>query len=224
MAGRVWGRGLIAGVLAPAMAVAVLATPAHSATTTARNLMLQLAVAAEAGSTSYDRALFKHWVDADGDCQNTRAEVLTKESRVAPSYTTSSRCTVSRGKWYSYYDGVTWTLPGDVDIDHVVALKEAWVSGARTWPSADRQRFANDLGWSGSLMAVTDNVNASKSDRDPAEWLPPRTAAHCTYAIQWAQVKYRWRLRLNSAERSRLSSILSGTCGSRTVTIPARAR
>ena len=71
--------------------------------------------------------------------------------------------------------------------------------------------------------AVTDNVNQSKSDRDPAEWLPPRSAARCTYAIQWVQVKYRWRLTVNSAERSELKSILSGDCGSRTVTIPKRA-
>lgn len=71
------------------------------------------------------------------------------ESRVPVSYTTSRRCTVSRGRWVSPYDGATWTNPSDVDIDHRVALKEAWESGARSWTAANRQRFANDVayGW-----------------------------------------------------------------------------
>ena len=79
---------------------------------------------------------------------------------------------------------------------------------------------ANDLGSYATLIAVTDNVNQSKGAQDPAEWLPPRTAARCTYAIQWVQVKYRWRLSIDSAERSRLTSILSGSYGSRTVMVP----
>ena len=98
-----------------------------------------------------------------------------------------------------------------------------WGSGARLWSVNNRTRYANDLGFAASLVAVTDNVNQSKGDKDPAEWLPSRTAARCTYAIQWVQVKYRWRLSINPAERSRLSSILSGSCGSRTTPLPARA-
>jgi Protein of unknown function (DUF1524) len=150
-------------------------------------------------------------------------EVLIAESKVTPRYTTSRHCTVATGTWYSYYDGATWTKASDVDIDHMVPLKEAWVSGARLWSVNNRTRYANDLSFPTSLVAVTDNVNQSKGDKDPAEWLPPRTAARCTYAIQWVQVKYRWRLSINPAERTKLSSILSGTCGSRAATVPARA-
>ena len=204
--------------------LALVSPPAASATTTtARTLLGRLSVASESGSTTYDRSYFRHWTDANGDCQNTRAEVLIAESRVTPSYSTSRHCTVTSGKWISYYDGATWTNPSDVDIDHVVALKEAWESGARLWSSTSRERFANDLGFSPSLVAVTDNVNQSKSDRDPASWLPPRTTVHCIYAIRWVQVKYRWRLTINSVERSALSSILSDSCGSRIVTVPPRA-
>ena len=148
--------------------------------------------------------------------------MLIAESKVTPTYT-STHCAVAKGKWYSYYDGATWTLASDVDIDHLVALAEAWGSGARLWSVNNRTRYANDLGFSASLVAVTDNVNMSKSAKDPAEWLPPLASARCTYAIQWVQVKYRWRLTIDSAERTRLSSILSGTCGARATTIPARA-
>lgn len=202
----------------------MMATPSEATTTTARSLAYKLVLKAESGSTTYSRAYFQHWIDANGDCQNTRTEVLIAESRVTPTYTTSSHCAVSRGKWYSWYDGKTWYYPADVDIDHVIPLKEAWESGARYWSSYNRMRFANDLGYSWSLDAVTDNVNASKGDRDPAEWLPPLSSSvRCTYAMHWVAVKYRWRLSVNSAERTKLLSILSGSCGSRTLTIPTRA-
>ena len=210
-------------VVVAALCSLVEATPSGAATTTARQLAAVLVVRAEGGSTTYSRDYFKHWIDANGDCQNTRTEVLIAESRVTPTYTSSSHCSVSRGKWYSWYDGKYWTYPADVDIDHVVALKEAWESGARYWTADNRKRFANDLGHGWSLDAVTDNVNQSKSDRDPAAWLPPLTSVRCGYAIHWVTVKYRWRLSVNSAERTKLLAILSGTCGAKTVTIPARA-
>jgi hypothetical protein len=104
------------------------------------------------------------------------------------------------------------------------ALKEAWESGARTWAAADRQRFANDLAFGQTLLAVTDNANSAKQDGDPAQWMPPLAANHCNYAIAWVQVKYRWRLTVDAAERTRLTTVLSGACGQRTVPIPTRAR
>ncbi len=204
--------------------MSVLAAGPASATThmTARSMLLTLAVEAESGNSTYSRTYFNHWIDANSDCQNTRAEVLIAESKVTPTYS-SSRCTVVEGQWYSYYDGATWTNPADVDIDHLVALAEAWGSGARLWSVTNRTRYANDLDFSASLVAITDNVNQSKGAKDPAQWLPPLAAAHCTYAIEWVQVKYRWRLSIDSAERTRLSSLLSGSCGSRIITVPARA-
>lgn len=211
------------GLLATLATVASLASsaPAHAATTTARTLLNRLTVASESGSTTYQRSYFRHWIDADGDGCDTREEVLIHESRT--TVYPGSGCRVTTGRWYSWYDGATWTQASDVDIDHVVALKEAWESGARRWTTSDRTRYANDLGLSWSLDAVTDNVNQSKSDRDPSQWLPPRTSVRCTYAIHWVGVKYRWRLTINSAERSALSSIISGSCGQRTVTVPPRA-
>ena len=210
--------GLV-GALLPVLASA----PASAATITARDLLSGLTVASESNGSTYLRSAFKTWIDADGDCQDTRAEVLIAESLVTPTYTSSSHCTVATGKWLSYYDGATWTAPSDVDIDHMVPLKEAWVSGAAGWSANDRQRYANDLDFFADLVAVTDSVNQAKGDKDPAEWLPPSTAATCTYATEWVQVKYRWRLSMDSAESAALSSILTGTCGSKTTVVPARA-
>ncbi len=151
----------------------------------------------------YDRDVFQHWVDADGDCQDTRDEVLDAESRIAVS-----GCDITRGRWFSWYDGRTWRHSSDVDIDHLVALKEAWDSGAKGWRNGTRRRFANDLQDRRTLVAVTDNVNQSKADRDPAEWLP---AQHrCRYVRQWTAVKLRWRLTANPAEKRELTRLASG--------------
>jgi hypothetical protein len=221
VAGRFRLIGAGAAVLMGMVSLVAVPRPADAATMTARQLAAHLVVLPESHSTTYSRTYFRHWIDANGDCQDTRTEVLIAESRVPPTF--STRCTVARGRWVSWYDGATWTYPADVDIDHVVALKEAWESGAWSWTAANRQRFANDLGYAWTLDAITDNVNASKGERDPAEWLPPLPSVYCSYAIHWAAVKYRWRLGVDSTERATLLSILSGTCGARGVTVPARA-
>ena len=212
---------LLLGLLIAALSPVTAPAPAAAATTTARELLARLGVESETYSATYNRAAFRHWVNADGDSCDTREEVLIAESKV--QVTLGAGCRVLSGRWVSWYDGATWTDPTDVDIDHVVALKEAWESGAQAWSAAKRERYANDLGHRWSLDAVTDNVNASKSDRDPASWLPPVASTHCSYAVHWVTVKYRWRLSVDAAERDRLLGVLSGTCGSRIVTVPARA-
>ena len=62
---------------------------------------------------------------------------------------------LATGRLYSYYDGATWTKASDVDIDHMVPLKEAWESCARLWSVTNRTRYANDLGFYATLIAVT---------------------------------------------------------------------
>ena len=202
--------GLVsASITTVVMAVAtltVVAAPAQAGSYSAplRTAISQLPVATEV-RTGYDRTLFPHWKDLDGDCQDTRHEVLIAETSVSPTYTTSSRCSVATGRWFSYYDRVSWTAASDVDIDHMVPLAEAWDSGARNWTTSRRQSFANDLGDSRSLVAVTDNVNQSKGDQDPATWLP--TYDRCRYILEWTAVKIRWGLTVDTAEKNTLTSL-----------------
>jgi hypothetical protein len=180
-----------------------------------RAAVSHLTVAHENG-VGYDRSLFEHWVDADHDGCDTRKEVLIAEAETRPDVSTA--CALSGGRWYSYYDGQYWTRTSDVDIDHVVALAEAWASGAREW-SADRRRsYANDLGDDRALAAVTDNVNQSKSDGDPAEWLPPQEAARCRYIGDWVAVKIRWALSVDRAEKDALTS-LADRCPDATISV-----
>ncbi|WP_371871438.1 proprotein convertase P-domain-containing protein [Phytohabitans rumicis] len=178
-------------------------------------MIADLPVATEV-RTGYDRDLFPHWIDADSDSCNTRYEVLIAEAVTAPSV--GSGCALTGGRWYSYYDGAYWTLPADLDVDHFVPLAEAWDSGARNWTTAQRQSFANDLGDGRSLAAVTDNVNQSKSDQDPAEWMPPLSSVHCRYVGEWAAVKTRWGLSVDSTEKSALTSY-AASCTNVTITV-----
>ena len=195
----------------------VVVRPASAATVSKplRTLIADLPVASEV-RTGYNRDLFNHWIDADGDGCNTRYEVLIAEAVTAP--TVGSGCSLSGGRWYSYYDGAYWTITSDIDIDHFVPLAEAWDSGARTWTSSQRQSFANDLGDSRSLVGVTDNVNQSKGDQDPAEWMPPLSSVHCRYLGEWAAVKTRWGLSVDSAEKSVLTS-RANACTNVTITV-----
>lgn len=162
-----------------------------------QQLIAELVVAAEQGE-GYDRDLFRHWIDADGDGCNTRREVLIAEAKVKP--TVSGDCDLIGGQWYSVYDQVTTTDPLDFDVDHFIPLKEAWDSGAYAWSSDKRKEFANDLGFGGSLIAVTASSNRSKSDRDPADWLPVNTGYRCSYITNWVKVKIRWGLSVDKTE------------------------
>lgn len=164
--------------------------------------------------TGYVRDKFKLWVDADGDGCDTREEVLIAEAVDPP--TIGSSCALTGGSWYSYYDAVTWTDKGRIDIDHLVPLAEAWDSGASSWSDAQREAYANDLGDDRDLVGVTDSVNQSKSDRDPAGWMP--TYEKCRYIGEWVAVKIRWALEIDTAEKSALKS-LSPSCANATITV-----
>jgi hypothetical protein len=170
-------------------------------------------------SAGYDRDLFPHWKDLDGDGCDTRREVLIRDSRTAA--VVGSSCTVSSGTWYSPYDGATWTNPSDVDIDHVVALNEAWQSGAYAWSTQQRTNFANDLTDARTLLAVTDSVNQSKSDKDPTEWLPSLSSYRCTYLTYWVSVKARWSLAMDEAEHAVVKAALAGCSGTSVAVAPA---
>lgn len=191
---------------------------ASAVTVSASQLPGLLTSQADQNANTYDRALFQHWIDADGDGCDTRGEVLVEES--VTTVTVSSGCSLSGGQWLSPYDQVSWTDPADVDIDHVVPLAEAWRSGAWAWTESQRREFANDLEVAYALAAVTDNVNQSKGDSDPAQWIPSYGPAQCQYLIDWALVKYRWSMTVDWAEMSTLASGLSGACGARDVALP----
>lgn len=174
-------------------------------------------------TTPYDRKDFDGWIDADGNGCDTRQEVLIAESLV-PVTKASGGCRVVSGKWFSYLDQTESTDPSKVSVIRLVAPKEAWESGAHAWSTDQRKRFANDLGWPASLLAVSSSVNGSRSDRDPAQWIPSSAGAQCRYLAEWVTVKYRWGLSADSAELQLLRRYSGdgGACRTSMVEVPSR--
>ncbi|RPB25144.1 hypothetical protein L211DRAFT_837005 [Terfezia boudieri ATCC MYA-4762] len=204
---RFFASSLIAAAIAVATVEAVpMATPPGIPTTSAAQSQLAALTVRTIDATGYDRDLFPHWSTISGTC-NTREVVLRRDGS---NVVTDSSCAATSGSWYSPYDGATWTAASDLDIDHVVALADAWKSGANLWTTAKRKQFANDL-TNPQLIAVTDNVNQAKGDKSPDVWKPSLTSYHCTYAKMWIRVKYFWELSVKAAEKSALTSMLM-TC------------
>ncbi|SFC29566.1 Protein of unknown function [Nocardioides terrae] len=197
-------------------------TPAVSpvATAGARAQLAGLrAVERHPGGPVYDRDAFgEAWADTDHNGCNQRDDVLLRDA-VAGTATTrqQGRCDhdVVAGTWIDPYTGRTLTFTDlkdlhqaqAIQIDHVVPLAEAWLSGASAWPAERRKGFATDLG---ELLAVDGPTNASKSDDDPAAWRP-RQAFQCEYAARWIATKARWDLGVDASERRALEEML-GVC------------
>ena len=177
---------------------------------TAIGLLQNIRVENERGA-GYVRALFEHWRDIDGDGCDAREQVLKRDSVTLPQVD-PYKCKVIAGDWVSPYDGARWSDPTDIDIDHVVALKEAWDSGAWAWSAATRKAYANDTSDKRTLLAVTDNVNQQKSDKDPSNWVPPLKSYVCTYLGNWISVKARWNLSMDQSEWGRIKNLLNSSC------------
>jgi hypothetical protein len=169
--------------------------------------LLGLLTTAPENRTGYDRSLFRHWIDADGNGCDTRREVLIAEAVVPP--TIGGGCALSGGRWVSLYDGLVFTDASQLQIDHVVALAEAWDSGASAWSADRRMRFANDLDVSWALIAVSAASNQSKSDKDPADWLPPDPNDLCPFISAWIAIKVRWQLSVDPRERDALTGLVA---------------
>ncbi|KAF9445787.1 hypothetical protein P691DRAFT_830626 [Macrolepiota fuliginosa MF-IS2] len=195
---------LLLGAVASAVPLDIKgrALPTPIAVSTAKTYLSELVVAVDSNVPAYERSLFKTWDIISGTC-DTRETVLKRDGT---SVVTDSSCAATSGSWVSPYDGVPTNLASDLDIDHLVPLKEAWVSGARDWTAAQREAFANDL-TRPQLVAVTDNLNESK---DIANWIPPLSSYVCTYARAWVQVKHFYGLTIDSAEKTAISGILAG--------------
>ena len=159
---------------------------------------------------SYDRELyFGSWTDEDGDCQNTRAEVLIQESLSVLGFRPSSNCVVDNGEWLDPYTNNLYYFASELDVDHVVPLYNAWQSGAYLWNDFKREEFANDMIFDDHLIAVDKYQNRQKGAKDPSEWMPANSDFHCEYVAIWIEIKYLWELTITSSEYKFLDTVIS---------------
>ena len=104
------------------------------------------------------------------------------------------------GRWEDPYTGRVFSNPRRLHIDHFIPLAEVHRSGGYAWTRAQRRRYANDLTNPNTLSAVEASANRSKSDRDPARWLPPNRAYRCEYLKTWVALKRYWNLSADPVE------------------------
>ncbi|MGA4849350.1 HNH endonuclease family protein [Streptomyces sp. G5(2025)] len=176
-----------------------------------------LTVKGRAPKTGYDRGRFgSAWADTDSNGCPTRDDILKRDLRDVTYQSSRSRegeeCRVISGRLapdpYTGKDVTFRRGRSQVDIDHLVALSDAWQKGAARWAPSKRIAFANDPL---NLVAVDAGPNRSKGDGDTATWLPPRKAYRCAYVAGQVAVKKKYGVWVTAAERDAMRRVLS-TC------------
>jgi hypothetical protein len=178
----------------------------------ASGVLAKLTVKGKAAATGYDRndKFGNGWKDPDGNKCDARQDILSRDM-TRLSYKDAKKCTVASGRLADQYTGKTinWKVnSGSVDIDHAVALKNAWISGAQKLPQDQRVLLANDPL---NLMASEASANRSKGYKNAAEWLPPHKSFRCQYVATQISVKLRYSLSVTQAEKDAMSKVLR-TC------------
>jgi len=178
---------------------------------TALAAVAKLTVKGRAPMTGYTRAQFgQAWYDTDKNGCDTRNDILRRDLK---SRQMQNACKVLAGTLDpDPYTGTSIRFvyggASEVDIDHVVALSDAWQKGAATWAAGKRLALANDPL---NLLAVDASTNRSKGDGDAATWLPPYKAFRCTYVARQVAVKGKYAIWVTSAERDAMTRVLT-TC------------
>jgi hypothetical protein len=147
-------------------------------------------------ASDYDRSHFGVWSDLDGDCQNTRAEILIAQSQSTVTFSNPSFCKVVTGKWYSLFTGQEHQLASELHIDHIVPLAWAWTHGASSWTSEDLIKFGNDMN---NLIPVEPSLNMEKGALGPDKWLPPTNK--CEYFFRFEVLRKAYMLELTNWEQ-----------------------
>ncbi|APX01171.1 GmrSD restriction endonuclease domain-containing protein [Arthrobacter sp. QXT-31] len=200
----------------PAAGGAPLDGTTLDSSTTAADLLATLPVKGRAPKTGYERSLFgPTWADVDQNGCDTRNDILRRDL-TGVTYTNSVPCKVQSGILADPYTGTTisfvrgTTTSSAVQIDHVVALSDAWQKGAQLLSTEVRTAFANDPL---NLQATDGPTNQQKGDGDAATWLPPNRGFRCEYVARQVSVKARYGLWVTQAEHDAIAGILAGCPG-----------
>ena len=172
-----------------------------------------LEVKGRAPKTGYDRDAFAYRaVDLDRNGCDTRNDILNRDLTGITHRPGTGGCTVETGTLADPYSGTSIAFrrgtgtSNDIQIDHVVALSDAWQKGAQQWGPGTLRQFGNDPL---NLLAVSGPLNAQKGDGDTATWLPPNKAYRCPYVARQVAVKHHYGLWVTSAERDAMIRVLS---------------
>ena len=196
-----------------ALILAVSFSNAEAAQTSAEKILDSLAVKGRAPKTGYERAQFgQRWADVNRNGCDTRNDILQRDLANIVFKPETHNCVVLSGDLVDPYSGTTINFVRgkitsmEVQIDHVVALGNAWVTGAFKLTLEKRTEFANDPI---NLLAVKGVLNSQKQDGDAATWLPPLKSYRCTYVSKQIAVKAKYGLWVTAPEKAAMKSVLA---------------
>jgi hypothetical protein len=199
----------LAALIISVLVIAGSGTAAYSAAPKSATQALEiLLVKGRAPKTGYERSAFSDGWGEIGDC-TVRNFILKRDLK---EVTYRGLCVVDTGKLLDPYTGKLIAFKygvgtsSKVQIDHVVALSDAWQKGAQLLSAKQRQSFYNDPL---NLMAVDGPTNSSKGDADAATWLPPNKAYRCAYVARQIAVKARYKLWVVTAEKAAMKRVLA---------------
>ena len=180
---------------------------------TAEEILNSLAVKGRAPKTGYTRAQFgSTWADVNKNGCDTRNDILKRDLTNIVFRAKTHDCVVESGTLLDPYSGTTIsfvkgvTSSMEVQIDHVVALSNAWQTGAFKLTLEKRTAFANDPD---NLLAVQGRLNSQKGDGDAATWLPPLKSIRCAYVTKQIIVKAKYGLWVTAPEKAAMLNVLS---------------
>lgn len=163
----------------------------------------------------YDRnSLSTDWKDLDGNGCNTRYDVLVGSFRKYARYDSES-CEIKSGTIYDYYNGKLLKYDkkldsgGGIQIDHIVSIGNAWVSGGYNWSDGEWVAYIND---EEVLIPTYSSTNREKSNKDITEWRPANTNFLCAYATRQIDIKRKYDLTVTAEEKTEFKSILKKDC------------
>ena len=160
----------------------------------------------------YDSKAMPGWYDADNDGCPTRYDVLVRD--ILNEKTDEANCKIKSGTMFDYYTGTLVKYNrlvngGGIDVDHIVAKGNAWISGGYTWDNSQWKTYIND---EDVLMATSAKANRSKGDKDASEWLPSNEKFWCKYVISQVKIKSKYDLSISANEKSVIENVLNTNC------------
>lgn len=188
------------------------ATATRSQYENALSALNNLPVKGRAPKTGYSREQFPHWKDPDKNGCDSRNDILKRDLTQVVFKKDTNSCKVVAGTLLDPYSNklITFDLSksaSTIDIDHVVALSNAWQTGAFQLTLTQRTNLANDPL---NLLAVDNKLNRQKGDGDAATWLPPYKSYRCTYVARQISVKAKYKLWVTAPEKSAITKLLEG--------------
>lgn len=165
-------------------------------------------VVVQATGSDYDRSFFGGWRDSDGDCLDTRGEVLVDRS-LTEAVLDETGCRIVGGTWWDFYTGKILSDSSTIDIDHLVPLHEAWDLGAHEWDRSRAADFANDPE---NLAITTSEMNRSKGSSAPTAWLPPEEEFRCEYLTRFGQILDKYGLALPENDHRLFEDLRDRSC------------